>query len=153
MNHTTAPPFVRSEARVIVRGAASGFVQEIEAGGHRLVADEPADFGGTDAGPTPYDLLLGALGACTSMTVAMYARRKRWPLAGVTVRLRHGRIDAVDCAECETKEGMLDRINLQIDFEGALTPEQKGRLLEIARKCPVHRTLKSEIDVVMDSAQ
>jgi len=134
-------------ASVIVRGQATGFAQEIEAGRHRLAADEPAEAGGRDTGPSPYDLLLAALGSCTSMTVAMYARRKQWPLEGVTVRLQHGRIHAQDCADCETKEGMLDRIDREISLTGPLTPEQRERLLEIANRCPVHRTLVSEIDI------
>ncbi len=132
---------------VVVRGSAAGFAQEVFAGRHRFTADEPVADGGTDIGPGPYDLLLASLGACTSMTVAMYARRKGWPLAGVTVRLRHSRIYAVDCAECETREGMLDRIERDIQFEGTLTGEQRSRLLEIADKCPVHRTLVSEINI------
>ena len=133
---------------VVVRGSAAGFAQEIHAGRHRIVADEPASAGGTDTGPSPYDLLLAALGACTSMTVAMYARRKAWPLEEVTVHLRHSKIHAADCAECETKEGMLDRIERDIHFTGPLTDEQRAKLLEIANKCPVHRTLTSEIDIV-----
>ena len=132
---------------VVVRGSAAGFAQEIHAGAHRLHADEPVSAGGTDTGPSPYDLLLAALGACTSMTVAMYARRKAWPLEEVTVHLRHSRIHAADCAECETKEGMLDRIERDIHFAGPLTEEQRSKLLEIANKCPVHRTLTSEIDI------
>ena len=132
---------------VVVRGSAAGFAQEIHAGAHRLHADEPASAGGTDTGPSPYDLLLAALGACTSMTVAMYARRKAWPLEEVTVHLRHSRIHAADCAECETKEGMLDRIERDIHFAGLLTEDQRSKLLEIANKCPVHRTLTSEIDI------
>jgi uncharacterized OsmC-like protein len=132
---------------VVVRGSAAGFVQEIHAGAHRLHADEPVSAGGTDTGPSPYDLLLAALGACTSMTVAMYARRKTWPLEEVTVHLRHSRIHAADCAECETKEGMLDRIERDIHLEGPLTIEMRSKLLEIANKCPVHRTLTSEIDI------
>jgi uncharacterized OsmC-like protein len=132
---------------VVVRGSAAGFAQEIHAGAHRLHADEPVSAGGTDTGPSPYDLLLAALGACTSMTVAMYARRKAWPLEEVTVHLRHSRIHAADCAECETKEGMLDRIERDIHFAGPLTHEQRSKLLEIANKCPVHRTLTSEIDI------
>jgi uncharacterized OsmC-like protein len=132
---------------VIVRGSAAGFAQEIHAGSHRLHADEPVSAGGTDTGPSPYDLLLAALGACTSMTVAMYARRKAWPLEEVTVHLRHSKIYAADCAECETKEGMLDRIERDIHFAGALTEEQRSKLIEIANKCPVHRTLTSEIDI------
>ena len=132
---------------VVVRGSAAGFAQEIQAGRHRIVADEPASAGGTDTGPSPYDLLLAALGACTSMTVAMYARRKAWPLEEVAVHLRHSRIHATDCAECETNEGMLDRIERDIHFTGPLTDEQRSKLLEIANKCPVHRTLTSEIDI------
>ena len=139
----------KSEVRsVVVRGSAAGFAQEIHAGPHRFHADEPASAGGTDTGPSPYDLLLAALGACTSMTVAMYARRKAWPLEEVTVHLRHSKIYAADCAECETKEGMLDRIERDIHFAGPLTDEQRAKLLEIANKCPVHRTLTSEIDIV-----
>lgn len=134
-------------AHVIVRGGATGLAQEIEAGRHQLIADEPIEAGGTDAGPSPYELLLAALGACTSMTVSMYARRKRWPLEAVTVRLQHARIHAQDCAECETKEGMLDRIEREISLVGPLDAAQRGRLLEIANRCPVHRTLVSEIDI------
>ncbi len=132
---------------VEVRGSAAGFAQEIHAGPHLLRADEPASAGGTDTGASPYDLLLAALGACTSMTVAMYARRKSWPLEEVTVHLRHSKIHATDCAECETKAGMLDRIERDIHFAGPLTDEQRSKLLEIANKCPVHRTLTSEIDI------
>ena len=132
---------------VVVRGSATGFAQEIFAGAHRLTADEPASAGGTDTGPNPYDLLLAALGSCTSITVAMYARRKGWPLKHVTVRLRHSKIHASDCAECETREGMLDRLERDIQFAGPLTDEQRSKLLEIANKCPVHRTLTSEINI------
>jgi uncharacterized OsmC-like protein len=138
----------RDVRSVVVRGSAAGFAQEIHAGPHRLHADEPTSAGGTDTGPSPYDLLLAALGACTSMTVGMYARRKAWPLEEVTVHLRHSKIHATDCAECETKEGMLDRIERDIHFTGPLTDEQRSKLLEIANKCPVHRTLTSEIDIV-----
>jgi putative redox protein len=132
---------------VIVRGKASGFAQEIEAGRHRLVSDEPAELGGTDRGPGPYELLLAALGACTSMTVALYARRKQWPLEDVVVRLRHSRVHATDCADCETKQGMLDRIERDLELHGPLGDDQRARLLEIADKCPVHRTLTSEIEI------
>ena len=134
-------------ANVIVWGAASGFAQQIVAGPHRLMSDEPESVGGTGTGPSPYDFLLAALGSCTSMTVAMYARRKGWPLERVTVALRHSKIYAADCAECETKEGMLDRIDRDVRFDGPLTAEQRSRLLDIANKCPVHRTLTSEINI------
>ena len=132
---------------VIVTGDATGLAQEIETGRHRLVADEPVEAGGTDTGPSPYELLLAALGACTSMTLSMYARRKQWPLERVTVRLRHDKIHAKDCAECETKEGMLDRIEREISLTGPLDAEQRERLLAIANRCPVHRTLVSEVDI------
>jgi putative redox protein len=131
--------------QVIVRGSGTGFAQEITAGRHRLTGDEPLTAGGTDTGPAPYDYLLAALGACTSMTVAMYARRKGWPLQGVTVGLRHSRVHAADCADCETRDGFLDRIVREIEFAGPLAAEQKARLLEIADKCPVHRTLTNEV--------
>ena len=130
---------------VVVRGSAAGFAQEIHAGRHRLTADEPASAGGTDAGPSPYDLLLAALGACTSMTVSMYARRKEWPLEEVTVHLRHSKIHAADCAECETREGRVDRIERVIGLEGGLDDAARAKLLEIANKCPVHRTLHGEV--------
>ena len=134
-------------SQVVVRGSAAGFAQEIVAGRHRMAADEPVSAGGTDTGLSPYDLLLAALGACTSITVGMYARRKGWPLEEVTVNLRHSKIHAQDCVECETKDGMLDRIERDVHFAGSLTAEQRTKLLEIANKCPVHRTLTSEIDI------
>ena len=116
--------------------------------GRTLVTDEPAGLGGDDAGPDPYTLLLGALGSCISMTVTMYARRKGWPLERVVVRLRQQRIHAKDCAECErTTEGFVHRIERAVTVEGDLTDEQRARLQEIANKCPVHKTLTSEIVV------
>ena len=134
-------------ADVVVRGDATGFLQEVVSGNHHLRADEPISVGGTGAAPGPYDYLLIALGVCTSMTVGLYARRKQFPLENITVSLRHARIHAQDCEECETKEGMLDRIDTYIELTGPLTAEQRAKLIEIADKCPVHRTLKSEIDI------
>ena len=139
-------------ADVVVRGNASGFLQEIISGAHQLGADEPVSAGGGDAAPGPYDYLLVGLGACTSMTVGLYARSKKWPLENISVSLRHSRIHARDCAECETKNGMLDRIDVEIGLSGALTAEQRAKLLEIAGKCPVHRTLKSEINIRLRTA-
>ena len=132
---------------VVVSGDAGGFAQRITVGRHQLLADEPLSASGTDTGPNPYDLLLAALGACTSMTVALYARRKQWPLRAVTVKLRHSKVHAADCESCETREGLLDRIERDIELVGSLDQQQRGRLLEIANKCPVHRTLTSEIDI------
>lgn len=137
-----------TEAHVVtVHGGPGGFAQEIRSGNHRLSADEPTELGGTDTGPIPYNLLLAALGACTSITLRMYADRKGWPLEGVRVRLRHGKIHAQDCAECETRVGKVDHIDRQIELTGPLDKEQRQRLLEIANMCPVHRTLKSEIQI------
>jgi uncharacterized OsmC-like protein len=132
---------------VIVHGTADGFRQDVVVGTHSLVADEPVSAGGDDAGPDPYDYLLTALGACTSMTVGLYARRKQFPLENITVSLRHSRIYANDCEECETKEGMLDRIDVDVELSGPLSAEQHAKLMEIAEKCPVHRTLTSEINI------
>jgi putative redox protein len=136
---------------VVVRGNVREFLQEVVAGKHHLRADEPESYGGKDAAPGPYDYLLIALGVCTSMTVGLYARRKELPLENITVSLRHSRIHAKDCEDCETKEGMLDRIDAQIELTGALTPEQHAKLMAIAHKCPVHRTLKSEIDIKLEA--
>lgn len=133
---------------VVVRETGHGqFQQEIISGAHKLIADEPKEDGGLGSGPGPYDLLLASLGACTSMTLRLYAEQKKLPLRRVNVRLHHGRIYATDCTECETKEGKIDRIERIITLEGDLTAEQRKRLMEIADKCPVHRTLTSEIDI------
>lgn len=132
---------------VVVYGKAQGFAQEIEAGAHWLSADEPAAVGGTDTGPNPYDLLLAALGACTSMTVAMYARRKQWPLEAVQVSLRQAQDHQADCEDCDTKSVKLERIEADIELVGPLGDDQRARLLEIANKCPVHRTLTSSVEV------
>ena len=134
---------------VIVRDAGPGsFETEVVAGRHHLLADEPGPLGGTDTGPSPYDLLLAALGSCTVMTLRMYATRKAWKLEHVSVTLRHDRIHAEDCAECETEKGLIDRIGREIRLEGELDGAQRARLLQIADMCPVHRTLHSEIQVV-----
>src|SRR6185312_4947991 len=133
---------------VLVRETGGGkFQQEILSGPHRFLADEPVKVGGLDSGPGPYDLLLAGLGACTSMTLRLYADHKKLPLERVSVRLVHNRIHAEDCLNCETKEGMVDRIDRNITMEGPLDTEERRRLLEIADKCPVHRTLESEIDI------
>jgi uncharacterized OsmC-like protein len=136
---------------VVVRGSAREFLQDVVAGKHHLRADEPESYGGKDAAPGPYEYLLIALGSCTSMTVGLYARRKKIPLENITVSLRHSRIHAKDCEECEMKQGMLDRIHVQIELSGALSGEQHATLMAVAAKCPVHRTLKSEIDIRLSS--
>src|ERR1700740_3438720 len=129
---------------VVVRGDGVSYAQRVVAGPHHFTADEPVAAGGANSGPTPYDLLLAALGACTSMTVGMYARRKGWPFEDVTVNLRHSRIHSTDCGECETEGRMLDRIELDIHFSGSLSDEQRSKLLEVANKCPVHRKLPAK---------
>ncbi len=142
------PSDAAAAGTVVVRETRRGkFQQEVIVGAHRFLADEPVDVGGMDCGPGPYDLLLAGLGACTSMTLRLYAERKQLPLEQTTVRLRHDRIHATDCVECETKEGMIDRIDRAVTLQGDLDAEQRARLIEIADKCPVHRTLKSEIDI------
>ena len=137
---------------IVVRGDARSFKQQIAAGKHRLVADEPVSAGGGDAGPDPYDYLLASLGVCTSMTVGFYARRKQIPLENIKVSLWHSRIHAKDCEECETREGMVDRIDVEVELTGALSAEQHAALMEIASKCPVHRTLTSEINIQLRAA-
>jgi putative redox protein len=137
-----------AEAAPGVRVAEAGdgrFAQLVTMGQHRLRADEPAAVGGDDSGPSPYDLLLAGLGACTSMTVRMYAAQKKWPLERVSVDLKHDKVHATDCAECETREGKIDKIERVLTLEGDLDETQRARLLEIANKCPVHRTLHSEV--------
>lgn len=138
---------------VVVRGGVESFKQEIIAGKHRLVADEPVNAGGGDAGPDPYDYLLTALGVCTSMTVGLYARRRQFPLENIKVSLWHSRIHAKDCDECETRDGMVDRIDVEVKMTGALSAEQHATLMDIAGKCPVHRTLTSEINIRLRAAE
>jgi putative redox protein len=142
----------QTEPPVLVRGSAADFAQRIEVGRHRLTADEPVSFGGTDSGVSPYDLILAALGACTSMTIGLYARKRGWPLKDIIVSLRHSKIHARDCDDCETKEGRIDRIEMEIHLDGTLTVEQRAKLMEIAGKCPVHQTLTSEINIKTKAA-
>lgn len=134
-------------AEVIV-SSIGYLVQQITAGTHTLIADEPREAGGTDAGPDPYSLLLAALGACTAMTLQIYAKRKDWPLERVEVSLKHSRIHARDCQDCSSTEGKIDQIERYISLDGELSEEQKARLLEIAQRCPVHKTLKSQVSIV-----
>jgi len=136
------------DGEVTVTGSPQGFAQQIQAGQHQFNVDEPTNFGGTGTGPTPYDLLLAGLGACTSMTMRLYADRKKIPLEGVRVRLRHGKAHAADCATCEDRPAKIDRIEREIELHGPLTVEQRLRLMEIADRCPVHRTLSSGIEIV-----
>ena len=138
---------------VVQETRKSKFSQAVTVGPHHLVADEPVAAGGEDAGPGPYDLLLAGLGACTSMTMRLYADRKSLPLDRVTVTLKHSKIYAKDCEECDTHEGMLDQIERDIAMDGALDAEQRNKLMEIADKCPVHRTLTSEIRIVTRAAE
>ena len=135
-----------AEATQVTVSSENGLAQEIFSRNHRWRADEPAP-AGTDTGPSPYELLLGSLGACTSMTLRLYAERKGIDLRSITVRLQHYRIHAEDCRDCETTSGFLDRIDREIELTGNLDEAQRRRLLEIAERCPVHRTLKSEINI------
>ena len=122
--------------------------QQITAGKNTIIADEPISAGGEDTGFDPYSLVLAALGACTAMTLKLYAKNKNWNLEKVVVRLKHDKIHAKDCLECETKEGKIDQIQREVILEGNLSSEQQARLKEIARRCPVHRTLTSEISII-----
>ncbi len=128
----------------VVEGSAKAFVQTVTSGPHTLIADEPPDVGGTDKGPSPFDLLASALGACTSMTLGMYARRKEWPLEHVRVRVRPTKVRASDLPGGEGKQGIVDVFDREIELTGNLDDEQRARLLEIANKCPVHQALTKE---------
>ncbi len=136
-----------AETRVTVHTGRQGFRSGVAVRQHTLVADEPKDAGGTDLGPTPYDLLGAALGTCTSMTLRMYADRKQWPLTGVTAHVAHARVHGDDCATCEEGEEFLTEFSRTLTLEGPLSDEQRQRLLEIADRCPVHRTLEARIEI------
>ncbi len=147
-----APQVSASEAEqgvVVVSERDTGrFAQVVSAGRHQFVMDEPLSVGGDDDGPTPYDMLNAALGACTAMTVRMYARRKEWPLTSVRVALVHDKVHAADCEDCDSREGKVDRIVRVVELQGELDDAQRARLIEIADRCPVHRTLHSEVNIV-----
>jgi uncharacterized OsmC-like protein len=136
---------------VVVR-SIEGLAHEVIAGKHRLRADEPQDAGGTDTGPGPYELLLGALGSCVAMTLRLYADRKGWPLEGVEVEVSHDRVYAEDCVDCESKDARIDRITERLTIRGPLDEEQRARLMEIAQRCPVRRTLTGHIEFVEELA-
>ncbi|MCK8602087.1 bifunctional alpha/beta hydrolase/OsmC family protein [Desulfoferrobacter suflitae] len=134
-----------ADNRIVVRTGRKGYQTEIQVNEHSLIADEPLAVGGANTGPTPYGLLVAALGACTSMTLRMYADRKQWPLEAIVVRLKHEKIHASDCQQCDfQKDGKIDRVQREIELMGELSPEQRRKLLEIADKCPVHRTLEGK---------
>ncbi len=145
---TKAPTEMVSDNRVTTSTDNQGFFTDIFANGHAMTADEPTEYGGTDRGPSPYEYLLAALGACTSMTLQMYARHKKLPLDKAVVRLTHSKIHADDCDHCEAANGKIDRMEREIELFGNLDDEQRQRLLEIAERCPVHKTLHSEVDIV-----
>jgi putative redox protein len=147
---TEGPPAM--EGGVVVQETGDGrFTNAVVAGRHHLRADEPVEVGGTDTGPSPYDYLLAGLGACSAMTLRLYAERKGWPLERVTVRLTHDKVHAEDCADCETREGKVDMIKRRIAIGGELDETQRKRLLEIADKCPVHRTLTGKVRIHTES--
>ncbi|MEQ8698090.1 MAG: bifunctional alpha/beta hydrolase/OsmC family protein, partial [Bauldia litoralis] len=145
------PPFKVERGELIVYEAGTGrFAQIIDDGRHRLHADEPESIGGDDTGPSPYGYLAAALGACTSMTMRMYADRKEWPVERIAVRVRHEKVHAEDSADSERKPGKIDRLERDLHIEGDLTDEQRERLKEIANKCPVHQTLERCNEIVTE---
>jgi putative redox protein len=147
-DEVATPPRPRvAPGELLVQERDAKFAQDVYTEKHHLRADEPASYGGKDSGPTPYELLLAAFGTCTAMTVRMYATRKSLNLTRVGVRLKHDKIHAEDCEHCETREGRIDRIERSLELAGDLTADERGDLLRIADRCPVHRTLNSEIDI------
>jgi len=152
MNASAVSSPTTARPAVIVSGKGSSFFQEIDAGKHHLQADEPTDVGGKDAAPNPYDYLLAALGTCTAMTIGWYARKKSIPVEDIKVSLWQSRIHAKDCEDCLTKDGMIHRIELEIALTGNINPQQHKLLMEAAERCPVHRTLTSEIKITTRAA-
>lgn len=150
-NHSDRPRPDVDSGTVLVTEEDDKFLRRLYTPSHDFPADEPRANGGTDRGPDPYELLLMSLGACTSMTLRMYANRKDLPVTDIQVRLRHDRIHARDCEDCETTEGQVSRIERTISYQGELTGDQHQRFMAIADKCPVHRTLKGEIQIVTRS--
>lgn len=148
-----APMLVARESETVARTQIGGFRTEIRSGEHALLADEPEEFGGTDSGPSPYDLLSAALAACTTMTLGMYARHKKIALDSATVRVRHRKKHAEDCADCETKDGRIDEFQRSLELDGDLSDDERQRMLEIADRCPVHRTLHAEVKVRTELAE
>lgn len=139
---------MKDKPQVIVSETGEGrFIQKINIGNFVLTADEPSTNGGNDKGPSPYDFLLTSLGACTSMTIRLYAEWKKIPLEHITVALRHNKVYAEDCKNCENEKSKIDKIDVAITLQGALSQDQRAKLLEIANKCPVHRTLTSTIKI------
>jgi uncharacterized OsmC-like protein len=132
---------------VVVEGPIAGFRTEVAVGSHHFTVDEPVPVGGTDTGPSPYEFLLAALGACTAMTLRLYADRQKWPLERADVRLRHRKVHAKDCVDCETKPTRMDVVDRVLILHGALSEEQRTKLVEIANRCPVHQTLGSKIEM------
>ena len=132
---------------VLVESASPDFLENISIGRHGLQADEPLSAGGQDGAPSPYELLLAALGACKVITLRMYAKRKGWPLQGVQLNLSHGKVHAEDCADCERAGSLIDQIDIEIKLRGELSAEQRRILLAIAEKCPIHRTLTTQVQI------
>ena len=153
MSTSIPGPATETQPETIVRGNAQSFLQTIVTGKHQLKGDEPVEVGGSDSAPTPYDYLLAALGTCTSMTIGWYARKRNISLKDITVSLWQNRIHARDCEDCLTKDGMIHRIDVEVELTGDLTQQQRDLLMQAAAKCPVHRTLTSEINVQLREKQ
>ena len=140
-------PPTQEPRTVVVEGPSSGFRAQVSVDHHRFTIDEPIPVGGTDAGPSPYEMLLAALGSCTAMTLRLYADKKRWPLTRAVVKLKHHKVHAKDCVDCEVKLAKIDVIDRVLVLEGPLDEAQRAKLLEMAERCPVHQTMRSSIQV------